>query len=544
MAVRRYGIYLLYPPGLSLETQGLGRLMAAFLRGANESQDIRFVIVCPSWMRQPLHELLTAERVQFEGLEICAPSETPMLLAIHDRKKRMRLRGSSASEWSGKRGRISHSFRRYARQALRRAAYTTTGFGAIKLIPQVTLLTGLLVLGGPPLLARAAINRLRLWKKRWWRRGRRSPSRKVATSAPVRGKHLVVARAYEFMTEAEAERMQTIIEGMPDIVAWYSPTAFWPSFNRIAAPRVMCVPDLLMAEFPVGFAAMGEALETNFSQLTAAVRGGAHFITYSETVKSGTLGGRMGVGADRVTVIPHAPQDMSRWLDGAPGLLTYPAIDRHSQALLASALRRSPSSYLAGFANPQVKFVFYASQFRPNKNVITLLRAYRHLLRDKFVAHKLILTGRPAEQPSIEEFIAEHRLGFDVLFVPGLSVQELAAFYRLADLAVNPSLSEGGFPFTFTEALSVDTPVVMSKIPVTLEIVTDPSLQDMMLFDPYDWRDVAGRMQWALENPRALLEQQKPLYDKLASRTWRDVVREHIAVFDKISGTEAVERPV
>ncbi|MFD2884495.1 glycosyltransferase [Pseudomonas lini] len=72
-----------------------------------------------------------------------------------------------------------------------------------------------------------------------------------------------------------------------------------------------------------------------------------------------------------------------------------------------------------------------------------------------------------------KKFISEHGLQNDVLCLYGLSIQELAACYKLADLAVNPSLSEGGCPFTFTEALSVGTPVVMARIAVTEEILVD-----------------------------------------------------------------------
>ena len=89
--------------------------------------------------------------------------------------------------------------------------------------------------------------------------------------------------------------------------------------------------------------------------------------------------------------------------------------------------------------------------------------------------------------PEIAQFIHKHNLQNDVLCLHDLSAQELAACYRLADLAVNPSLSEGGCPFTLTEALSVGTPVVMARIAVTEEVVTDPELQSLMLFDPYDW---------------------------------------------------------
>ena len=57
--------------------------------------------------------------------------------------------------------------------------------------------------------------------------------------------------------------------------------------------------------------------------------------------------------------------------------------------------------------------------------------------------HKLILTGNPEVLPAVKEFIKDHYLQNDVLFLHGLKIQELAACYKLADLAVNPSLSEG-----------------------------------------------------------------------------------------------------
>lgn len=116
-----------------------------------------------------------------------------------------------------------------------------------------------------------------------------------------------------------------------------------------------------------------------------------------------------------------------------------------------------------------------------------------------------------------------------------LSARELAACYRLADLAVSSSLSEKGGPFTLTEALSVGTQVVMARIAVTEEAVTDLELQDVMLFDPYDWKDMAVWIEWALQNTDGLLEHQLKLYERLAERSWRTVVDEHIAILDRIS---------
>jgi glycosyltransferase involved in cell wall biosynthesis len=127
---------------------------------------------------------------------------------------------------------------------------------------------------------------------------------------------------------------------------------------------------------------------------------------------------------------------------------------------------------------------------------------------------------------------------YDVLFLHRLTPQELAACYRLAELAVNPSFSEGGCPFTFTEALSVDTPVVMARIPVTDEVITCEELRELMLFDPYDWQDMANRIEWGLKNKEVLLQKQKPFYEKLAQRTWTHVVDDYINILEQISEPE------
>ena len=123
-----------------------------------------------------------------------------------------------------------------------------------------------------------------------------------------------------------------------------------------------------------------------------------------------------------------------------------------------------------------------------------------------------------------------------MLCLTDLSEQQLAAFYRLADLAVNPSLSEGGMPFTFTEALSVGTPAVMGDIEVTREILVDPDIREATLFDPYDWRAVARKIEWALENRDDLYARQRAFYDEtLARRRWEDVVAEHVRILDEIA---------
>jgi glycosyltransferase involved in cell wall biosynthesis len=344
-------------------------------------------------------------------------------------------------------------------------------------------------------------------------------------------------RLYRFMEESESAQIGTEINAREDIRAWYSPTVFWPHFNKIVAPRLTCVPDIVLAEFPVGFSLANDDrfLET-FSLVEKAIQGGDRFVTYSHHVKCGTLIERYQISPGAITVIPHGAHRLDSLIRVSGFANAEAASVTRCKRLFHTALNKAIGTpYPERFGDSEVRFIFYASQFRPNKNVLNLLRAFDYLLKRRFVGQKLVLTGNPNSMPDIAAYIRTHGLENDVLCLHGLTDQQLAACYRLADLAVNPSFSEGGCPFTLTEALSVGTPVVMARIAVTEEVVTDPALQRLMLFDPYDWKDMASRIEWALHNRNLLLQQQLVLYEALAKRSWRDVVDEHVALLDQIS---------
>jgi glycosyltransferase involved in cell wall biosynthesis len=277
----------------------------------------------------------------------------------------------------------------------------------------------------------------------------------------------------------------------------------------------------------------------NYKAIEQVLAEGRDFVTYSERTKQRVLVDRFGVRPEQINVVRHAPMDLARHVS----VLGYPnaanARKLRSESLVGLALEKSVIQLPV--ANADFSFIFYPTQFRPSKNVISLLRAYDHLVKTKFFGHKLVLTGNPKTNDDIMSFVTSHDLELDVLFLKDLNEAELAGCYHLASLAVNTSISEGGMPFTFTEALSVGTPVVMSDIEVTREIITDPVLADATLFDAYDWRAVAAKIEWGIEHRAELLTMQETFYkDVLLKRTWDNVVDEHLALLDAIGSRAAV----
>ncbi len=530
MPVKHYGIYIAYPPMADLKKEGLGRYLAMFLKGAEKLTDVRFTIVCPSWSRDSLAELFESERVSGHLFSIKTPHGMPYALKIFERlyKARSTRRRKWAAVLSQKiknftlnfwRDMASRGVQVHSLPALLAFAFSA----GLKLL----LAAAIGVFALPVVLVAVAV--IHVLKRL---RGVRSLRHFLGMFMPGPGNGFAM-HLFDEMHRAELNRMQAIIAKLHDVRAWYCPVAFWPSFHDIEKPRLICIPDVWPTEFPVGFVNHEDRLRLVVDRIGESIYRADHLVTYSSEIKWGTLVRHYGVSPKKISVIHHAPNRMEIF-NSAAGLNQEFSLDHCAKVLLSAIRRGANPAYTKGFQNSKVTYIFYASQFRPNKNVLTLLRAYLYLLRRRYIPHKLLLTGNSRE-PDIKKFVLENRLENDVLFLHNLSTSELAACYQLADLAVNPSFAEGGCPFTFTEALSVGTPVVMARIPVTEEILTDSTLQNLSLFDPYSWKDCADRIEWAIHHRDELLRVQTAVYGTLVQRTWTDVVNEHISILDSIS---------
>ncbi|MGY2292233.1 glycosyltransferase [Pseudomonas sp. SDO528_S397] len=539
MSVKHYGIYLSYPPGVDLRHEGLGRYLAAFLKGASGREDIQFVLVCPSWSKNSLEDLFLSEGVQKSRFKLLSPDKEPLILKLYESYLKYKKRDRGPTLVARIAGVLSWSYKQVANYFEERLVVAHSFY---HLIPLAVIGLCVCVLGvvlSPVLLLGlliVSLLKLRLFVNKIARPLSRKIFRlKLVLSSPK--EDALILRLYKGMEGVESKRMLALIEQLDHVLAWYSPTAFWPAFNLIKAPKLMCVPDVVLTDFPVGFSSIGgERFLRIFGEIEDTIYKGQNYVTYSSTVKWDTLVDRYAINHSKISVIHHAPNRLNQWVDVSGGMNPEQASRSLCHSLFKKALQKSVGSeYAATFSNPDVNFLFYASQIRPNKNVLSLLRAYEYLLRSKFIGHKLILTGNPNGMEDVIKFIKDHTLENDVVCLHGLTVQELAACYKLADLAVNPSLSEGGCPFTFTEALSVDTPVVMARIPVAEEVLNDEAIQAITFFDPYDWQDMAMRIQMTLNDREQVLATQKQFYKKLNLRSWTDVVNEHVDVLDRIS---------
>lgn len=521
-----------------MRNEGLGRHLAEFLKASTNYQDVRFVIAAPKWMRQPLAELFKNFDLDIGAFEIITPRRSSVIgifygLAQYVMERRKKIKKKIAGR--GRLKRLKASLASFTRAGLMRIAKSRNIFAfavaaLFALIATPFVAAAALVVFLSLIVAKAA-SRLKL--KRRFRAVRKRLNRE---NWITRLSHT----GYRLMCDIEAQSVADEANKRRDIAAWYAPAAFWPEFNQIKAPRVMCVPDVVPIHFSVAFATEepnGERLMQDFKRIESAIEGGDRFITYSHDVKDRTLSRFFHIGSDRVSVIPHGANRLDHLIKVSGFRDNEEATDILSAQHFWGALAKSSNNNQAmWYSSRDLGFLFYASQIRPNKNVMTLLKAYYHLRRTQNLPYKLLMTGDWSGSPEVKAFMNEKNLHDDVLFIRGLNEKELASCYRLATLAVNPSLAEGGMPFTFTEAVSVGTPAIMADIPVSREILDEAEIAAATLFDAYDYKSVANAIITALDDRDGLRRMQEDFFERrLAGRTWVKVVSEYIAALNHAS---------
>lgn len=533
--MKTYGIFTAYSPDTKFEHEGLGRYLAMFLKASQSREDIQFAIACPSWSRKSLRALFDSFDIDRKSYSFVGPAQLPLALVLRSLVRR-KVRGAT------KRGRL----KRILAAGRGIASHLRSVIGALLasrnplqmlllglyLLPYLLVAVLAAVLGGLVLGVTKMLQRLNRAGKRqlarmWWR------LRRMRSEL---SKRYLAAGLYRSMLERELDTIVAMATSRSDIVAWYCPTSLWPEVHRLQGPKLICIPDMVLTEFPVPFALDGEHLRLTYRAVQRTLDQPAHFVTYSNRTKWTVAVDRFGIPPSTVSVIPHAANELSEHLK----VTGFPDIARtqrnYKQVLLSLAIHKGSRNFTQSGFQIDFPYIFYASQFRPSKNIMVLLRAYKELHHNRHFGRKLILTGNLSTASDIQTFLKHSNLHNDVVFLPGLSTAQLAAAYSLADLAVNPSLSEGGMPFTFTEALSVGTPVVMADIEVTREVLTDSDVLEATVFDPYDWQALADKIEWALDNRESVYAKQRAFYDQhLASRTWTDVVNEHIQVLDQLA---------
>lgn len=543
----RIGVFLGYGPQTILSKEGLGRYIGTLIKGFQD-EGHSVVIASPHWLVKSLDGLIDDFSIRKADVECITTTNDPVLWKIYKKifvkKKRGRLyrlfelilkKIKCFFGWTANKIAQTDSYANFIIFSIPFLFITT----AI-ILPAVILLSVMPFWLVCVILLFGVLSAYVLIKKGGVGlddlRARLSSSVKAVKSHDISASFFFecMFSLFRIMEHSEQKKLRDAINHCQDMVdVWFVPSLFWPeALNINKGIVVLNAPDLVTEEFPLSYATGGKIYTSAMKGLQFTLQKGKWFITYGDYIRNELLINEYKKSSYQVVAIRHANNNMMPYIN-IPNAINILNNTRKNYT------KAFTESFLGKYSN--VRYIFYSSQSRPHKNILNLLKAFEYLLRKRFLPIKLFLTGSFDIYKPIGEYIREHNLEKEVISFYNVPAQKLAALYYCADLVVNPTLYEGGFPFTFGEGMSVGTPSVMSDIPQTREVLEPAGLEDIM-FDPYDWKAMAEKIEYALNHKEELYQKELPLYQEMAKRTPEVEAAEYVEAFKYFIAQEAAEK--
>lgn len=176
------------------------------------------------------------------------------------------------------------------------------------------------------------------------------------------------------------------------------------------------------------------------------------------------------------------------------------------------------------------RFIMYAGNVKPHKNVERLIDAFVEVRRRGFGDLGLLLSGSEVSQhATLRRAVHRHNLHKHVRFLGYQTTESLAALYRLADLFVFPSLYEG-FGLSPLEAIASGTPVVASNVSSLPEVLGDAAV----LVDPLDATAIADGITRVLEDADLRADLQRRGLARAGRFSWEQSVKRVRRIYQEI----------
>lgn len=144
------------------------------------------------------------------------------------------------------------------------------------------------------------------------------------------------------------------------------------------------------------------------------------------------------------------------------------------------------------------KFFLFVGVIKERKNFFNIVRGFESFKKNNPNApHKLVVAGKTGNEyfQNIAEYIKNHQLMPEVIFLEHLNDSQLSFVYRRAEALIFPSLVES-FGFPCLEAMSCGLPVMTTKYQGPAEIVDGAGI----LVDPNDFAALAQEMERIIQD--------------------------------------------
>lgn len=163
------------------------------------------------------------------------------------------------------------------------------------------------------------------------------------------------------------------------------------------------------------------------------------------------------------------------------------------------------------------------------KGAHDLITALAQLKHDDIVT--FIIGGGP-EETRLKNMVAEHHLEKQIIFFGNLPFPEAISILKTADIAVNPSYTEG-LPTSVTEAALCHKAIIATDVGGTREIITGDN--DGILITPGDIPNLAKKMELLITNRWLRETFGENAYQGIKNKfDWNHSTNQYLEVFSKL----------
>jgi len=172
------------------------------------------------------------------------------------------------------------------------------------------------------------------------------------------------------------------------------------------------------------------------------------------------------------------------------------------------------------------KYIFYAGNIEPKKNLLNLLKAFK-ILRKTGAKYSLVISGqRSWNSKEVFEFLREQFSSREVILTGYIDRSDLGVVYKMAECLLLPSLCEG-FGFPALEAFACGVPVAASWVGILREIDQNAYTH----LEPHNPEQMAKSIIGLLEDSMLREIQTKTALSEVKKFNWSDCAVKTLALY-------------
>ncbi|MBE1445679.1 glycosyltransferase family 4 protein [Paenibacillus sp. OAS669] len=176
------------------------------------------------------------------------------------------------------------------------------------------------------------------------------------------------------------------------------------------------------------------------------------------------------------------------------------------------------------------EYILFVGTLEPRKNLMGLLKAFQHMIREFSCDHKLVIVGSKGWKYSpLFDFIQDNKLQSQVIFTGFIEDEDLVAIYNGATFFVMPSIYEG-FGIPIVEAMNCGVPVIGSNVSSIPEVVGEYGV----LLRPNDYELWAQEMYSLINDSSKRAAYQSLSIERASHFSWEKTALETKLLYDKI----------